>query len=92
MYDYYKNKFLLRINGFGRENIDAEKENLRSTFQKTIRQCHQPENDAMSKSVRHFCAYHKTSELQMIDEVRDLQRKKSLEIHSNSRETEGIEG
>ena len=92
LYEYYKRKFLKRIKAFGREKIDAEKENLRKTFNQTIIQCHQPENDAISKSAGHFCGYYETREFRMIDEVRDLQRKKSLEVHSKSCEVEEIPG
>ena len=38
------------------------------------------------------CGYYKTNEHQIIDEVRSMQRKKSLEIHSKSREGDGIQG
>ena len=71
--------------------MDAEIEKLRNTFNKTISQCQQSKNTTKTKSVEHFCAYHNTREFQMIDEVRNLQRKKSLEIHSKSSKTEGLQ-
>ena len=71
--------------------MDAEIEKLRNTFNKTMSQCQQPKNTTKTEAVEHFCNYHNTREFQMIDEVRDFQRKKSLEIHSKSSKTEGVQ-
>ena len=91
LYDYYKIKFLKRIKAFGRKNMDAAKQNIRSTLHRAINQCHHPENATMSESLRHFCAYYNKGEYQMIDEVRDMQRKKSLEILLKSEEDKTIQ-
>ena len=80
LYDYYKNKFLKRIEAFGWTNVNAGRQNLRNTLYRAISQCHQPANITLSRSFRHFCAYYQKDEYQMVDEVRDIQRKKSLEL------------
>ena len=80
LYDYYKHKLLRKIEDFGRNNMDAEKQKLRNTLYRAIRHCHQPANTTISRSLRHFCAYYQKDEYQMVDEVRDIQRKKSLEL------------
>ena len=89
LYDYYKIKFLKRLEDFGQENMEAEKFNLRNAFKRSMSQCLQPGTAEKSKSIAHFCAYYDTPEFQMIDEVRDLQRKESLKIHLKSNEGEG---
>ena len=92
LYDYYKMKLLKRIEAFGRKNMDAEKQKLRNTLHRAVSQCHQTKYTTMSISARHFCTYHEKDEYQMVDEVRDIQRKKCLEIILKSKKGKKYEG
>ena len=70
-----------RVEAFGLERINAEKIVLRHRLSDAIKQCDQP-HDAVSSAIRHFCDYYKKDEFLMIDELRDAQRKRSIEIIS----------
>ena len=71
--------------------MDAEKQKLRNTLHRAVSQCHQSKYTTMSISARHFCTYHEKDDYQMVDEVRDIQRKKSLEILLKSDEDKKIQ-
>ena len=66
---------------FGREKMDMEIKKMRNVLSQKIKQCDQPSQE-ISQETRHFCDYYKKDERQMIDEVRDIQRTKSLAIIS----------
>ena len=69
------------MEAFGRVRMDIEKQKMRNVLSGAISQCDMLTN-ATTKNIRHFCDYHKKDEFLMIDEVRDIQRKSSLDIIS----------
>ena len=76
LYDYFKKKFLLRLEEFGRLRLEEEKRILRNFTSKIIRQCE--ERKPMSRP--NICNYISKGEISFLEEVRNIQRKKSLQI------------
>ena len=81
LYNHYKTKFLKRVEVFGRVRMDIEKQKMRNVLSRAVSECDMPTN-ATTTDVRHFCDYYQKDEFLMIDEVRDIQRKRSLDIIS----------
>ena len=82
LYNHYKTKLLKKVEAFGRVEMDKEKQMMRNVLSRAISQCKVVQN-VSTKNIRHFCNYYRKDEFLMIDEVRDIQRKKSLDIISN---------
>ena len=75
---------------YGQNTINVETDKLRNILSRTINQCNQTQNATISESVRHFCDYHDKNEFEMIDEVRSIQRKKSVEVILRSQQDSKI--
>ena len=69
------------MEAFGRIEMDREKQKMRNVLSREISQCDMLRNGT-TKNISNFCGYHKKDEFLMIDEVRDIQRHKSLDILS----------
>ena len=78
------------VDDYGQNAINVETDKLRNILSRTINQCNQPKNATISESVKHFCDYHDKNEFEMIDEVRSIQRKKSVEVILRSRQDSKI--
>ena len=77
LYNHYKSQFKKRVDAFGRLQMDIEKEKMREVLDKKIGQCGR---NTTTLTTNHFCANYNKEELQMLEEVRNSQRKRSLEI------------
>ena len=69
------------MKSFGRTKMDIEKEKMRTVLSRTLSQCGKLKK-SIPQDTNHFCDNHEKDEIIMIDEVRNVQRKKSLEIIS----------
>ena len=76
LYDYFKKKFLLRLEEIGRRRLEDEKRLLRNFTAKILRQCQ--ERKPMSRP--NICNYISKGEISFLEEVRNIQREKSLKI------------
>ena len=65
-----------RVKVFGRQELDVEKEMLQKVSLQAMNEC----SSSRKKSSGYFCDYYKKGELKFLDEVREIQRNKSLEI------------
>ena len=63
-----------RVQAFGREELDVEKEILQKVSLQAMNEC----SNSRKKSSGYFCNYYKKGELNFLDEVREIQRNKSL--------------
>ena len=61
--------------------MDVEKQKMRNVLSRAFSECDMLTN-ATTKDIRHFCDYYQKDEFLMIDEVRDIQRNRSLDIIS----------
>ena len=76
LYDYFKKKFLLRLEEIGRLRLEEEKLLLRNFTSKIISQCEKRKPMARPN----ICNYISKGEFTFLDEVRNIQREKSLKI------------
>ena len=83
LYDYYKTQFMDRVKAFGRPELDVEKEMLQKVSLQAMNEC----SISRKKSSGYFCNYYKKGELNFLDEVREIQRNKSLEILRSIKDT-----
>ena len=84
LYNHYQTQFKKKVKSFGRKKMDIEKEKMRSVLSKAISQCGQLEKNT-PHDTNNFCNNYEKDEIIMIDEVRNAQRIKSLEIISKSK-------
>ena len=63
-----------RVQAFGRQELDVEKEILQKVALQAMNEC----SNSRKKSSGYFCNYYKKGELNFLDEVREIQRNKSL--------------
>ena len=83
LYDYYKTQFMDRVKAFGRQELDVEKEMLRKVSLQAMNEC----SNSRKTSSGYFCNYYKKGELNFLDEVREIQRNKSLEMLRSIKDT-----
>ena len=69
------------MNAFGRRQMDIEKEKLRNVLSRAISQCGRRKN-SKPRVIDHFCENYDKHENLIIDEVRNIQHIKSIEIMS----------
>ena len=83
LYNHYKTQFMDRVKAFGRQELDVEKERLQTVSLEAMNEC----SSSRKKSSGYFCDYYKKGELNFLDEVREIQRNKSLEILRSIKDT-----
>ena len=76
LYDYFKERFLQKIESFGQQEMIYEKEMLRSVSEKVLNSCKKYNLDPV-------CEYIHKGEVNFLDVIRDAQTNKSLQILSN---------
>ena len=76
LYDYFKRQFLLRLEEIGRLRLEEEKLLLRNFTSKIISQCEKRKPMARPN----ICNYISKGEFSFLDEIRNIQREKSLKI------------
>lgn len=81
MYDHFKNQFKIKVDVFGRAKMNIEKEKMANVLSREIAQCGSP-TYGTPPATTHFCDNYEKNELLMIDEVRNSQAKRSMEILS----------
>ena len=81
LYNHYQTQFKKKVRSFGRQKMDIEKEKMRTVLSRALSQCGKPKQ-SIPLDTNHFCDNHEKDEFIMIDEVRNVQRIKSLEIIS----------
>ena len=77
LYEYFKEQFLKRIESFGQQKLVYEKEKMRLISQRVINRCKKDKMDPV-------CEYYKKNEGEFLDELRDYQTNKSLQILLNN--------
>ena len=73
LYDYFKDRFMTKLDRFGKQRLENEKQVLRTITDTTIKRCNENIAD-------NFCQYFRKGELKFLDELRDLQTNKSLKL------------
>ena len=73
LYDYFKDRFMKKLDVFGKLRLENEKQVLRTITDTTIKRCNENIAD-------NFCQYFRKGELKFLDELRDLQTNKSLKL------------
>ena len=73
LYDYFKDRFMTKLDILGKQRLENEKQNLRTLTDTTIKRCNENTAD-------NFCQYFRKGELKFLDELRDLQTNKSLKL------------
>ena len=73
LYDYFKDRFLKKLDIFGKQRLENEKQVLRNITDTTIKICNENTAD-------NFCQYFRKGELKFLDELRDFQTNKSLKL------------
>ena len=73
LYDYFKDRFMTKLDVFGKLRLENEKQVLRTITDTTIKRCNENIAD-------NFCQYFRKGELKFLDELRDLQTSKSLKL------------
>ena len=81
MYDHFKKQFKIKADVFGRVKMDIEKEKMANIISREIAQCGS-QTDGTPPATAHFCDNYEKDEFLMIDEVRNSQAKRSMEIIS----------
>ena len=77
LYNYFKDRFVTKLDKFGRQRLEYEKEVLRNLSESTLHRCKQ-------KPVANFCQYFNKGEIEFLDELRENQRNKSLKLLKSS--------
>ena len=73
LYDYFKDRFMKKLDTLGPQRLEDEKQLLRNITDITLKRCNQ-------NSADNFCQYFRKGELKFLDELRDLQTNKSLKL------------
>ena len=73
MYDHFKHIFINKIEAYGRENVELEKEILK-------KEAHLAEINCRSKKPEKTCNYYKISEGEFLNELRKKQEAKRIGI------------
>ena len=73
LYDYFKEKFMKKIEIFGTQKLKLEKQMLRNKSEETMKRCKENNLDK-------DCNYLRKGEKAFLDEVREKQTIKSLQI------------
>ena len=73
LYDYFKDRFMTKLDILGKQRLENEKQKLRTLTDTTIKRCYENTAD-------NFCQYFRKGELKFLDELRDLQTNKSLKL------------
>ena len=73
LYDYFKDRFMTKLDRFGKQRLENEKQVLRTITDTTIKRCNENIAD-------NFCQCFRKGELKFLDELRDLQTNKSLKL------------
>ena len=73
LYDYFKDRFMKKLDVFGKQRLENQKQVLRTITDTTIKRCNENIAD-------NFCQYFRKGELKFLDELRDLQTSKSLKL------------
>ena len=73
LYDYFKDRFMKKLDTLGPQRLEDEKQLLRNITDITLKRCNQ-------NSADNFCLYFRKGELKFLDELRDLQTNKSLKL------------
>ena len=64
---------MTKLDTFGRQNLEYEKQVLRNVTDETLKRCNQNFGDML-------CQYFRKGELKFLDELRDVQTNKSLKL------------
>ena len=73
LYDYFKDRFMTKLDILGKQRLENEKQKLRTLTDTTIKRCNENTAD-------NFCQYFRKGELKFLDELRDFQTNKSLKL------------
>ena len=73
LYDYFKDRFMKKLDILGQQRLEDEKQVLRNTTEITLKRCNRNPAD-------NFCQYFKKGELKFLDELRVIQTNKSLKL------------
>ena len=73
LYDYFKSRFLSKLEEFGQQRMELEKEFLRNVSDNTFMKCKQEPQEM-------YCEYFIKSEMEFLDEIRENQRARSLQV------------
>ena len=73
LYNYFKDRFVRKLDELGRQRLEYEKEVLRNLSDGTLHRCKQ-------EPVANFCQYFNKGEIKFLDELRENQRNKSLKL------------
>ena len=73
LYNYFKDRFETKLDTFGRQRLEYEKEVLRNLSDITLNMCKQ-------EPVASVCQYFNKGEMKFLDELREIQRYKSLKM------------
>ena len=80
LYDYFKDRFMTKLDILGQQRLEDEKQVLRNVTGITFKRCNENYAD-------NFCQYFRKGELNFLDELRNIQTNKSLKwlnSHNNS--------
>ena len=78
LYNYFKDRFVRKLDELGRQRLEYEKEVLRNLSDITLNMCKQ------EPSADSFCQYFSKGEIKFLDELREIQRNKSLKLMRSS--------
>ena len=73
LYEYFKEQFLQKTAEFGHEKLAHEKKVLRNLSERTLRKCKKQNADEV-------CKYFEKGEIDFLEEVRENQTNKSVQI------------
>jgi len=73
LYDYFKDRFMTKLDIFGQQRLEYEKQVLRIVTDKKLKRCNHNLGDI-------DCQYFRKGELKFLDELRDVQTNKSLKL------------
>ena len=73
LYDYFKSRFKSKLEAFGQRRLELEKEILRNISDNTLLRCKQV-------PLEKYCEYFNKGELKFLDELRETQRNRSLQL------------
>ena len=71
LYDYFKDRFMTKLDILGQQRLEDEKQVLRNVTEITFKRCNENYAD-------NFCQYFRKGELNFLDELRNIQTNKSL--------------
>ena len=80
LYDYFKIRFKSKLEAFGQQRMEYEKLMLRGLSNTTLMRCKKEPREK-------FCEYFNKGELKFLDELRETQRNKSLELLKSDADT-----